>query len=85
MKRSYTYLKGLLTLALAAFTGWMWAGVTSSFGVNFKTADAENISTTTGAGFAKGDYAAPINWANYTADGGNHATYTIDATSIDVS
>lgn len=25
MKRSYTYLKGLLTLALAAFTGWMWA------------------------------------------------------------
>lgn len=56
-----------------------------SFGVNFKTADAENISTTTGAGFAKGDYAAPINWANYTADGGNHATYTIDTTSIDVS
>ena len=56
-----------------------------SFGVNFKTADAQNISTTTGAGFAKGDYAAPINWANYTADGGNHATYTIDATSIDVS
>ena len=25
MKRSYTYLKGLLTLALAALTGWMWA------------------------------------------------------------
>ncbi len=56
-----------------------------SFGVNFKTADAQNISTTTGAGFAKGDYAAPINWANYTADGGNHATYTIDVTAIDVS
>lgn len=56
-----------------------------SFGVNFKTADAENISTTTGAGFAKGDYAAPINWANYTADGGNHATYTIDTAAIDVS
>ena len=56
-----------------------------SFGVNFKTADAQNISTTTGAGFAKGDYAAPVNWANYTADGGNHATYTIDTTSIDVS
>ena len=56
-----------------------------SFGVNFKTADAQNISTTTGAGFAKGDYAAPINWANYTADGGNHATYTIDTMSIDVS
>ena len=56
-----------------------------SFGVNFKTADAQNISTTTGAGFAKGDYAAPVNWANYTADGGNHATYTIDTMSIDVS
>ncbi|MBQ9694161.1 MAG: autotransporter-associated beta strand repeat-containing protein, partial [Kiritimatiellae bacterium] len=29
MKRSYSYLKGLLTLALAAFTGWMWAEVTT--------------------------------------------------------
>ena len=29
MKRSYTYLKGLLTLALAAFTGWMWAATTT--------------------------------------------------------
>ena len=56
-----------------------------SFGVNFKTADAQNIYTTTGAGFAKGDYAAPVNWANYTADGGNHATYTVNATAIDVS
>ncbi len=56
-----------------------------SFGVNFKTGDAQNISTTTGAGFAKGDYAAPINWANYTADGGNHATYTVNSTAIDVS
>ncbi len=28
MKRSYTYLKGLLSLALAAFTGWMWAATT---------------------------------------------------------
>ena len=28
MKRSYTYLKGLLTLALAAFTGGLWAAET---------------------------------------------------------
>ena len=68
-------VSGGITLDVAPF----------SFGVNFKTADAENISTTTGAGFAKGDYAAPINWANYTADGGNHATYTIDTAAIDVS
>ena len=29
MKRSYTYLKGLLTLALSALTGWMWAATTT--------------------------------------------------------
>ena len=35
MKRSYTYLKGLLTLALAALTGGLWAaGESISIGVN---------------------------------------------------
>lgn len=69
MKRSYTYLKGLLTLALAAFTGWMWAGVTSSFGVNFRTAEAQDIPADTAAGFTKSDYAQPTTWANL--NGGN--------------
>ncbi len=41
MKRSYTYLKGLLTLALAAFTGWMWAaGESISIKLNAGTFDA---------------------------------------------
>lgn len=37
MKRSYTYLKGLLTLALAAFTGWMWAADPVATWTDFNT------------------------------------------------
>lgn len=68
MKRSYTYLKGLLTLALAAFTGWMWADVTSSFGVNFTSGAGQNI-TEGAAGFSKEGYAQPTTWTNVS--GGN--------------
>ncbi len=62
-------IKGLLALALAAFTGGLWAGVTSSFGVNFRTAEAQDIPADTAAGFAKGDYTQPTTWVNL--NGGN--------------
>ena len=69
MKRSYTYLKGLLTLALSALTGWMWADVTSSFGVNFTSNANQNI-TEGAAGFAKEGYAQPTTWTNVSDGSG---------------
>lgn len=47
MKRSYTYLKGLLTLALAAFTGWMWAANPVATWTDFNTLTSGNYTITT--------------------------------------
>ena len=63
-------IKGLLALALAAFTGGLWAGVTSSFGVNFTSNANQNIPADTAAGFAKGDYAQPTTWTNVSGGSG---------------
>ena len=84
MKRSYTYLKGLLTLALSALTGWMWAEVTSSFGINFRNADAQNIPADTAAGFTKGNYAQPTTWANLNGANGKQ-TITVSDASYEVT
>ena len=46
MKRSYTYLKGLLTLALAAFTGWMWAADPVATWTDFNTLTSGNYTIT---------------------------------------
>lgn len=54
-----------------------------SFGVNFKITDGENISTTTGAGFSKGGYSAPVNWINWTASGGNHGAISVGDVAMD--
>ena len=46
MKRSYTYLKGLLTLALAALTGWMWAADPVATWTDFNTLTSGNYTIT---------------------------------------
>ena len=63
-------IKGLLALALAAFTSGLWADVTSSFGVNFRTAEAQDIPADTAAGFSKEGYAQPTAWFNLNGSGG---------------
>lgn len=73
-------IKGLLALALAAFTGGLCAGVTSSFGVNFRTAEAQDIPADTAAGFAKGDYTQPTTWVNLNGSGGKQDITAGDAT-----
>ncbi len=50
MKRSYTYLKGLLTLALAAFTGWMWAAVPVATWTDFNTLTSGSYTLSKGDG-----------------------------------
>ena len=57
----------------------------SSFGVNFTSSDAENISTTEGAGFSKDGYAKPITWGNFKGSVSGKGTMTVDGNSIEVS
>jgi hypothetical protein len=63
-------IKGLLALVLSVLIGQVWAGVTSSFGVNFTSDANQNIPSDTAAGFAKGDYAQPTTWANVSGGSG---------------
>lgn len=46
MKRSYTYLKGLLTLALAALTGGLWAADPVATWTDFNTLTSGNYTIT---------------------------------------
>ena len=55
-----------------------------SFGVNFMTAADQNISTTTGAGFTKGDYAKPITWGNFIGSASGNGTMTVENQTIKV-
>ena len=55
-----------------------------SFGVNFTTGSNQNISTTEGAGFAKGTYAKPINWSNFQGSASGNGTMTIDNQTLKV-
>ena len=48
MKRSYTYLKGLLTLALAALTGWIWAADPVATWTDFSDGNRTNGNYTVG-------------------------------------
>lgn len=54
------------------------------FGVNFTTGDDQNISTTEGAGFAKGTYVKPINWGNFTGSASGNGTITVENQTIKV-
>ena len=77
-----TFILCIGFLAVAADS--MMAKVTSSFGLNFISDDAQNIPADTPAGFAKGDYAKPTTWFNFK-NANDKQTITVSGTPFDVT
>ena len=72
MKRSYTYLKGLLTLALSALTGWMWAADPVATWTDFNTPTSGTYTITK-------DAACTVNADGSITLGGTGLTLSLSA------